>query len=104
MEGAGDCEPEARREPEREPARKARRDHAGARRAAKTAAESRLKGSGVGQSREDRQTGRGAGLPVPPLPHEQPLPHERMRGPWQLRVERSSPLFLMVIETFISAA
>ena len=65
-EGAGDCEPEAGREPEREPAREARLDHAGARGAAKTSAEFRLKGSGVGQSREDRQTGRGAELPVPP--------------------------------------
>lgn len=103
-EGAGDCEPEAGREPEREPAREARLDHAGARGAAKTSAEFRLKGSGVGQSREDRQTGRGAELPVPPLPPEQPLSHKRMRGPWQLRVGRSSSLFLMVVETFLSAA
>lgn len=64
-EGAGDCGPEAGREPEREPAREAGQDHAGARGTAETAAESGLKGSRVGQSREDRQTGRGAGLPVP---------------------------------------
>lgn len=74
-EGAGDCGPEAGREPEREPAREAGQDHAGARGTAKTAAESGLKGSGVGQSREDRQTGRRAGLPVSHfLPRNSSLP------------------------------
>lgn len=58
-EGAGDCGPEAGREPEREPAREAGQGHAGARGTAETAAESGLKGSRVGQSREDRQTGEG---------------------------------------------
>lgn len=50
-EGAGDCEPEAGREPEREAARAVRQDHAGARGTAKTASEPGLPGSGGGQSR-----------------------------------------------------
>lgn len=72
-EGAGDCEPEAGREPEREPAREARLDHAGARGAAKTSAEFRLKGSGVGQSREDpRPTEKPRPADAGPRPSERP--------------------------------
>lgn len=95
-EGAGDCEPEAGREPEREAAHAARQDHAGARGTAKTASEPGLPGSGGGQSREDRQTGRGRDF-RPPLPPEPRLPPERMRGPTQLRVGCGSPLSLMTV-------
>lgn len=91
-EGAEDCGPRAGREPEREPAREAGPEHAGARGTAETAAESGLKGSRAGQSREDRQTGSGAGLPVSHFLPSSMLPPERMRGPWHLRVGYSFPL------------